>query len=427
VPLTSELAHLTLGADCLDEHATAVRDQLVEELHRLADDGPSSREIADATEAINAGWAEDPMMVLSDLDVAVTNELLGARQTTRDELREEYRQLSPDAIAGAVRAILPTALLSAPTGNTPPAGFHRYESGPAARPDGHRYLTRGRRSRDRPRKSPFVASEDGISYLADPPSDSVSIRFDHVAAVLELGRGRFALIAANGDGIRVDTNMLVKGRELEELIRQQLPEEFFIPLQDRPGGNILDLSREKIGLRTPVAREIELLPRLLEPGERVLTMAAARHKRQSGLLALTNRRLIHLSKAATAKPRTFEIQLADVARARGGRLDIFSRRLVVKTGSGKTNTFSYITPSERVLEFEEALASPLQPDFTPQPVDTSARARFRAYGVGVIFVLIGLVALATHQWAAVLIPLVWGSRFVFHNVRRRRERGRYND
>src|SRR5262249_2158090 len=51
LPLTRDLAHLTLGADCLDQHAVSVRDQMLEELSRLADDGPGSADLTALTDS----------------------------------------------------------------------------------------------------------------------------------------------------------------------------------------------------------------------------------------------------------------------------------------------------------------------------------------------------------------------------------------
>jgi hypothetical protein len=48
LPLTRDVAHVTLGADCLDEHATAVRDGILDVLDALAADGPTEGELADA-------------------------------------------------------------------------------------------------------------------------------------------------------------------------------------------------------------------------------------------------------------------------------------------------------------------------------------------------------------------------------------------
>ena len=42
-----------------------------------------------------------------------------------------------------------------------------------------------------------------------------------------------------------------------------VPGELFIPFEDEPGANVLELSREKLGYRTLVAREIESVPSLL--------------------------------------------------------------------------------------------------------------------------------------------------------------------
>lgn len=157
----------------------------------------------------------------------------------------------------------------------------------------------------------------------------MTIRFDEVAAVLELGPGRFSITAVNGDWLRVDTNMLLWGRKLEQQIRRNIARDLFVAYEPRVGGSVVDLSRQKLGFRTRVSKEIELLPSRLEPGEQVLTLAIAVHKRQSGLLVLTTRRVLHLSRAKTAKPRTIDVELAEVAGVRRGRLELLVRTLAV--------------------------------------------------------------------------------------------------
>jgi hypothetical protein len=421
LPLTSDLAHLTLGADCLDEHATAVRDELVEDMQRLAADGPDARELTETTDAITASWEDEPTLLLSDLDVAVTNELLGAPHVSRQELRDEYRTLTPAAIADAVREILPTALLSAPTGDTPPIGFNRY-SHSGEKLNGRRSIQRARRAVDLPRRSPFIVSDEGITYLPER-GEPVTVRYDHVAAVLELGPGRLELIGSNGNMVRLDLRTHFGGNKLEQEIRQRVAPQLFVPFDDHPAKNLLNLAREKLGYRTPVAEEIALLPSALQRGEQVLTLAVALHKRQRGLLALTNRRIIHLSRAGTRKPRTFELPLSEVAGIRPGWPKLFTRKLAIKTNSGKKHFFFYINPAERAIELQEALASPLNPHFTPRTVDTSLRGLVRAYSFGAILVLIGLVAVGSHARLAAFWPLVVGVPRVVQTYRRRREMG----
>ncbi len=419
--LSADLAHLTLGADCLDEHATDVRDQLVEELQRLATDGPEARELTDATGAITAAWAEEPTLVLGDLDSAATNELLDAPHMSREELRNVYASLTPSAIADGVRELLPTALLSAPTGASPPVGFNRYgHSGEPVR--GRRSWSRGRRSSELAHRSPFAFADEGITYLPDE-GDAVTVRYDEVAAVLELGPARLQLIATNGNIVRVDLRTHVRGAKLEQAVRQRVAPELFVPFDESRSKNVLNLAREKLGYRSRAAKEVMALPNVLERGEQVLTLAAAIYRRKRrGLLVLTNRRVLHLSGAGTRHPRTLELQLSDVAGFRGGRLELFSRTLVIRTTSGKKHTFYEITPGERATELREALASPIRPQVTPQRVDTSARGRVRAYAVGGAFALFGLLGFAASSTAGVSFwLLLFGSVNLFRTYRRRRE------
>ena len=420
-PLGAEVAHVTLGADCLDEHASEVRDQLLHELERLADEGPSAKELASCVEQVFSAWDEDEFLALSELDASATNELLGAQRLTHDELRAEYEALDTHAIAAAARELLPTVLLCAPTGEAPPAGFNPYEADAEVEPRGRRFLRRGRRRMDGPRRSPFVLSDDGLGYLGEPPATtSMEIRFDEVVAVLENGPGRLTLIAVNGDWLRLDVATLVKGHELEAVIRSRVPDDLFIPFDDDVADNVIDLAREKMGFYSQAAAEIETLPQYLERGEKVLTLAEALHRRRRGLLALTDRRLLHLSKARTKSPRLVELALKDVVSVRRSRGDFLERGIVVKEATAK-HKFLAIKPSERASEFLEALDSPGdRTTFAARPVDRSLRARIRAYGFGAFLVLVGMQAFFGEQGLA--IPLIAGSLMLIRTHRRRRER-----
>src|SRR5207248_9705523 len=133
--------------------------------------------------------------------------------------------------AEAVREIRPTALLFAPTGESSPAGFDRYSTGHTPPLHGRRYRRRGRRLGNLPRRSPIIASSEGITYLRNAPERPLTVRFRDVAAVLELGPGRVTIIAKNGDSIsRLDTKALLKGRGLEREIEENVPRELLVPL-----------------------------------------------------------------------------------------------------------------------------------------------------------------------------------------------------
>src|SRR5262249_26937316 len=177
LPLTRDLAHLTLGADCLDQHAVSVRDQMLEELSRRADDGPGSAELTAVTDSRLARWSDHPSVLFAELDMAVSNELMSAPDLSREELQEELRELTPDAVAQAVREIRPTALLFAPTGESPPTGFGPYATGATPPLPGRRYRRRGRRVGNLPKRSRIIASSEGITYLRDAPGRPFTVHF----------------------------------------------------------------------------------------------------------------------------------------------------------------------------------------------------------------------------------------------------------
>src|SRR5262249_30139947 len=146
-----------------------------------------------------------------------------------------------------------------PTGDVAPRGCVRYDAVTPPAVIGHRYLRRGRTARSMPSRSSVVASEQGISYLGDSAGATVTIPFSDTAAVLALGPGRLQILSRNGDSIRVDVNLLQGGPKLEGDIRRAVPRNLFIPLQSHDSGStgsVIDLSRLKLGHRTPVAREI---------------------------------------------------------------------------------------------------------------------------------------------------------------------------
>jgi hypothetical protein len=420
LPMSGDLAHLILGADCLDEHALSVRDDMLDELSRLAGDGPEPAELAALINARLAAWSQDESYLLAELDAATTNELMGAPNLSREELRRRHEELTTESIAQAVQDIQSTALLCAPTGDSLPEGFSRYESGSSPPIRGHRYLRRGRRVYYLPRRSPITSSSEGISYRREAAAAPITVRFVEVAAVLELGPGRMTLVSRGGNSIRLDTKALLNGQKLEQEIRHRVARELFVPFDDPSGRSVLDLARQKLGYRTRVAKAIALLPNHLQPGERVLTLASATYRQRWGLLALTNRRLLYLSTASARKPRLVELSISEVTRARRGRLELFGRSLVV-TASGTTRRFSYLTPSERTTEFLQGLASPTTESTNPQTIDTSLRDCLTDYASGLFFLIGGLSLLLLGE-ALALFPFLLGSTQLLRTFLRRRKR-----
>jgi zinc protease len=421
VPLNADTAHLTFGADCLAEHATVVRDEILAEFRRLAEDGPGAEELTAEVEARVEHWSKEAPQDVSELDAAATDELVGARVTTRHSLIRELQDLTADSVARVVREALGTIILSAPTGAAAPVGFKRYEDRGPQKVVGHRYMTRGRRARDIPRRSRIVASDEAISFVPDDSAAAISIRYTDVAAVLDRGPGRVTIVDRSGDSIRLDLNTLVKGPRLEADLRRAISRELFIPFNDQPGGTVLDLSRQILGYRTRVSKEIERLPGYLQPGERVLNLATAVARQRRGLLALTDRRLLFLAKAASRKPRFIEVPLSKVTgvkKRRAGAMTI-QPGIVVTTTTGR-HKFLEVAPRERVPELIQGLCSPASIAVTPTPFDDSLGRRARDYLTGFLLVLIGAPLVLAHVYAAIWM-LIWGSVRLARTYGRRRD------
>ena len=356
VPLTSTSAHVTLGADCLDEHASLVCEGILAELRRLADDGPETDELAAIVGERRTGLVED-LSVLATLDAAATNDLMGAPVLTRADLVRELEELTPGSIARAASDLLPTALVLAPEGVAPQLGFEPYGEREKPRLEGRRFKRRGRRLLSPRRASRIVSSTEGISLVATKDEPRIDVRFADVAAVLRLGPGRMTLVDVDGSWIRLDLPTLVGGTRLEAQIEEALAPELFVPYDDEPGANVLDLAREKLGYRTSVSEELRSVRGLLRPGERVLNMAEVLRKGQRGLLVLTDRRLVHISRARGGVTREFELD--EITRTGRPWLCEFLQRIVF-TFHGKRTKFAGVSPPTRTAEFVRDLRAGMQ-------------------------------------------------------------------
>jgi hypothetical protein len=356
VPLTSSSAHVTLGADCLDEHAPLVCEGILAELRRLADDGPEADELAAIVDERRTGLAEE-LSVLATLDAAATNDVVGAPVLTRADLVRELEELTPASIARAASDLLATALVLAPDGVAPQPGFEPYGEWEKPRLEGRRFKRRGRRIFSPRRASRIVLSTEGISMVATKDEPQINVRFADVAAVLRLGPGRMTLVDVDGSWIRLDLPSLIGGKRLEAQIEESLPHELFVPYDDEPGANVLDLAREKLGYRTTVSEELRSVRGFLRPGERVVNMAQVLRKHQRGLLVLTDRRLIHISRARGGVTEEFELD--GITQAGRPWLCEFLQRIVF-TFHGKRTKFAGVSPPARTSEFVRALRVDIQ-------------------------------------------------------------------
>lgn len=341
LPLTKDFAHVTLGADCLDEHATAVRDGMLDVLAALAEDGPTQRELDDAA-ADTRRWV-DPSALTGLLDQATTDELFGKEPKSLASLIAEVEALAPGDISSLLQEALRTAILVAPTGATAPGrGYVAYDLGAAPRPEGRTYTAVGHRPWSR--KPTLVGGEDGIALVQAHEPDVV-VPFASCVAAVRRDDGAVSLLARDGSSIEFVPAWVRGGDELLALVERRVPSERVVFAES---GDVqllvFNLALEKIGRRGFAWREVERLPDQLEPGERVLTLAQVERLFGRGLLAVTDRRLLFLGSGFTRRAnivRSYRYESIS---------DVRKRRDVTIVADGKRIRLGKLTPAARRTE-----------------------------------------------------------------------------
>jgi hypothetical protein len=234
-PLTADLAHAVLVADCLDEHAAQVRDELLAVVDDLADEGASAHEIAAEQERYDRS-EDDPGHVLRWLDSGVRDELLGRPLASRAQLREEFYAVDAAAIGNALRAVRESMIVIGPAGV--PAGDERlaewgdWDVSPV---EGRAYRAR-RRNFGRTVIPDVVVGEAGVS-LVPAAGATVTLRFEDCVAVVRSPGGELTLLSVDQSSITITPGALRAGDEVEAAIYAGIPPWKFVA---EPGGRSED-------------------------------------------------------------------------------------------------------------------------------------------------------------------------------------------
>jgi hypothetical protein len=119
-------------------------------------------------------------------------------------------------------------------------------------------------------------------------------------------------------------------------VLRRFAEELVIPMEDvQTEESLVELAVEKLG-RTKVLDQFKELPEQLLPGERVENLAQIDQFLSRGLLVLTDRRLLYLSRRFIIRSeRVREVERADIRGIEGSERRARLRgRLDVKTKDG---------------------------------------------------------------------------------------------
>ena len=137
LPLTADLAHVSLGADCLDAHAATVRDGMLAVVKALAADGPSTDELVESADGARRTLT-DPYSIAGMLDNEAADILFAAERRTPVELLANADRLTSEDVVAVFQGALESAIVIAPEGlPLPGTPFRPYDTPTRTMPARH--------------------------------------------------------------------------------------------------------------------------------------------------------------------------------------------------------------------------------------------------------------------------------------------------
>jgi predicted Zn-dependent peptidase len=360
LPLTATTAFAFVSADGAKERGDEIASEMASSLERLVAEGPTEEELTEARDA----WArqmQQPTLDATSADSSATDELVGRTHRSDEEVATEIASLSASDMAGAFHALAQTALLAIPSAvSAPPGRFSGRMPGPTF-PEIHgRALTP---------YTPEIGArteigEEGVARVRDD-GRGMAILWSECEAVLVEDWGRHEFVHLTGSTIKVTPWLLADGSFFIEEVRRHVPPHRIIPAGDDPGAwlDLWRLSDVQLGGPTGYSANLQSLAATLFRGERAETLATGVHEGKGGLLALTDQRLIHVSKERPADRRILFWRSERIDGVSGGapKIGIGFGKISLHVGDAKVEIRD-IKPRERAEAIVTSLRRPTRPD-----------------------------------------------------------------
>lgn len=292
-PLDGTRAHVMLQADCKDRSAEQARDALLELLDELAEHGPTEDELSAYVSAFRRHEAE-PEAILARLDNVTRNLLDDGPQDTAAELLAEYEALTPSAIAAALTAAKESLLVLTPSdAKRDEDRFARYDPHRTPEVTGDEYppselwAAWGH-------KVHLTVGDEGVTMVApdDPEDEPLTLRWRDCVGYLRFLSGSITMTDRSGAWLHINPHQYAGGLALRERLDAALADvpETPLTLRERAYAPIVD---EQVGpIIDAVAREVDGLQPILDPDEELQLLAGAIHQEMTGLVVLTDQRLL---------------------------------------------------------------------------------------------------------------------------------------
>jgi hypothetical protein len=363
--LDRDWAELDIGVEALEQNVHEVRTKLLELLHQLATDGPTSDELAvEATSARKA--LDDPETLPGFLHYSACEAALGADYRSEEQLVAEREALEPRDVADALDAALGSLLLVLPPDVEPPGGLAEYPLSSTAPVEGRAHRPVALPVRRWARRTRLVAGDDGIAY-EDADGTRLAVRFDDCVALQRWADGARTIWSRDGFRVYVDPGDWFSGKDVVRLLHERVPPELVVdaePEQLARADDVEQAATDKLKRRWVVSDELARLPGQLLLGEHVLTLAEANRGWRPGLLVLTDQRLLWLYATSDERTITHAYEAIEGAEVKRGVME----RTVEIVVAGEKTAFQDIVPKERAAEIVELIAarasaaSPSAPD-----------------------------------------------------------------
>ena len=352
-------AHCVFWADCLDQRAAAVRDDLLSTLRVLSEEGPTLDELREGTESLRKA-VSDPANAGTFTYGFASDELVGARRLTVEELVEGRAAVRPEDAARVLSESLETLLLTTPeSAGALVEGFERYPLTSPKRVAGRAHRPRGLNLRGDLRKARLVVADEGISIIS-PSDEAITVLFADCCAVLRWPDGNRVLWGKDGFMLEVVPDLWRGSAEVVRTIDATLVEDLVIPmereLEERSAA--VDSAAGELKGRFMSKDELAALPQQLREGETLVSVAQASQGIRAGLVAVTDQRVLFLYLDEVK----VDLPLAEIRAVNTGGRSLWTDNKLVLSKVDGTERFTDISPKERLDELAAAIRERIRAD-----------------------------------------------------------------
>jgi predicted Zn-dependent peptidase len=221
-PLSADVAHVIVGADCPDDRIPAVRAALLEVMDELAAAGPTDAELA-AERSAHARSFEDREARLAYLDVQAAEWLLGQPLLQPAEQIERRGAVTAVGAREALEEGMRSRMMLAKGDPLTDPPWHVYPAWSADAVSGKEFRAAGFHLPGRMPKERLVVGPDGVSACV--PEGALTVRWKDVVAVIHESPSARIVIGADGFQVGVAGEAWRHGMDVVAAIDAAIPAE----------------------------------------------------------------------------------------------------------------------------------------------------------------------------------------------------------